>query len=189
MLEQIMEKLNVEARRAEAEAQRQRAKRTPVSLPHVNLRRGDARDLSWIPDKSVHLIVTSPPYWTLKDYNDHPDQLGHVEDYEQFLDELDKVLVGRRIWIVHKERKELGMSQIIVDHVVAKLRRFLPAGPVAEADGERRIETGGIRPDHLIQFWSERVVDKKSGIEINASLVTAAVADIRLKDPGRVRAA
>src|SRR5437660_1299083 len=31
---------------------------------------GDARNLSFIADESVHLIVTSPPYWTLKRYND-----------------------------------------------------------------------------------------------------------------------
>jgi hypothetical protein len=30
------------------------------------LRLGDARDLSWIANESVHLVVTSPPYWTLK---------------------------------------------------------------------------------------------------------------------------
>src|SRR5438876_11889978 len=30
---------------------------------------GDARELGFIPDESVHLIVTSPPYWTLKEYN------------------------------------------------------------------------------------------------------------------------
>jgi hypothetical protein len=29
---------------------------------------GDARDLSAIADGSVHLVVTSPPYWTLKEY-------------------------------------------------------------------------------------------------------------------------
>lgn len=52
---------------------------------------GDARDLSWIPDKSVHLVVTSPPYWTLKKYEDRNGQLGEVADYEAFLDELDKV--------------------------------------------------------------------------------------------------
>ncbi len=52
---------------------------------------GDARDLSFIPDESVHLVVTSPPYWTLKRYNEHPDQLGHVQDYEKFLSELEKV--------------------------------------------------------------------------------------------------
>ncbi|RMH48640.1 MAG: site-specific DNA-methyltransferase [Gammaproteobacteria bacterium] len=52
---------------------------------------GDARDLSFIPDESIHLVVTSPPYWTLKRYNEHPDQLGHVKDYEDFLGELEKV--------------------------------------------------------------------------------------------------
>ena len=39
----------------------------------------------------MHLVVTSPPYWNLKRYNEHPDQLGHVEDYEAFLTELEKV--------------------------------------------------------------------------------------------------
>lgn len=52
---------------------------------------GDARDLSFLPDESVHLVVTSPPYWNLKRYNEHDDQLGHIDDYETFLDELEKV--------------------------------------------------------------------------------------------------
>lgn len=52
---------------------------------------GDARDLSTIADASVHLVVTSPPYWTLKEYPDRPGQLGLLEDYKAFLDELDKV--------------------------------------------------------------------------------------------------
>ena len=42
-------------------------------------------------DQSIHLVVTSPPYWTLKKYNDHPGQLGHIEDYETFLAELNLV--------------------------------------------------------------------------------------------------
>jgi len=55
------------------------------------LRRGDARDLSWIDDRSVHLVVTSPPYFNLKKYNGHGDQLGDMDDYEAFHDELDRV--------------------------------------------------------------------------------------------------
>lgn len=51
----------------------------------------DARDLSFLADESVHLAVTSPPYWNLKRYNEHPDQLGHIDDYESFLAELEKV--------------------------------------------------------------------------------------------------
>jgi len=52
---------------------------------------GDARELSFLNDESIHLVVTSPPYWNLKRYNENPDQLGHVNDYESFLGELEKV--------------------------------------------------------------------------------------------------
>jgi len=52
---------------------------------------GDARDLSCIQENSVHLVVTSPPYWTLKKYRDNDNQLGAIQDYEAFLLELDKV--------------------------------------------------------------------------------------------------
>lgn len=52
---------------------------------------GDARDLSFTGDESVHLVVTSPPYWNLKRYNENPGQLGHIQDYESFLGELEKV--------------------------------------------------------------------------------------------------
>lgn len=51
---------------------------------------GDSRELP-LPPESVHLVVTSPPYWTLKKYGDVEGQLGHLEDYDTFLDELDKV--------------------------------------------------------------------------------------------------
>jgi DNA modification methylase len=62
------------------------------TLPTTHeLRLGDSRALAGIADASVHLVLTSPPYWTLKEYIDHAGQLGHVEDYESFLTELDKV--------------------------------------------------------------------------------------------------
>jgi modification methylase len=51
----------------------------------------DSRFISEIEDESVQLVLTSPPYWTLKEYRDSEGQLGHIEDYESFLAELDKV--------------------------------------------------------------------------------------------------
>lgn len=51
----------------------------------------DARDLSYIKDDSVHLILTSPPYFNLKEYRKGKFQLGVIDDYQQFLDELEKV--------------------------------------------------------------------------------------------------
>jgi site-specific DNA-methyltransferase (adenine-specific) len=64
----------------------------PYRRTKHQIRLGDARDLSWIPDASVHLVVTSPPYWTLKEYAPgNSDQMGHFADYEDFLSQLDRV--------------------------------------------------------------------------------------------------
>lgn len=65
----------------------------PYKGPPTNhlVRQGDARRLEWINDQSVHLVVTSPPYFNLKKYNDGEHQLGDICDYEAFHDELDKV--------------------------------------------------------------------------------------------------
>ena len=52
---------------------------------------GDARCMAELEPESVHLVVTSPPYWTLKEYRDSDGQMGHIEDYEEFLVELDRV--------------------------------------------------------------------------------------------------
>lgn len=51
----------------------------------------DARNLSFVPDQSVHLILTSPPYFNLKEYRRGRNQLGIINDYQQFIDELEKV--------------------------------------------------------------------------------------------------
>jgi DNA modification methylase len=51
----------------------------------------DARDLHFLTPAGVHLVVTSPPYWTLKAYRRSDGQLGYVANYEEFLAELDKV--------------------------------------------------------------------------------------------------
>ena len=86
-----LEDLNLEERYATAQAIQAEARGGDHLRTSAVLRLGDARELDWIDDGSVHLVVTSPPYWTLKKYNDHPSQLGDVTDYEAFLDELDRV--------------------------------------------------------------------------------------------------
>jgi site-specific DNA-methyltransferase (adenine-specific) len=64
----------------------------PFGRTTHQIRLGDARDLSWLPDNSVHLIVTSPPYWTLKAYAaGNEQQMGHFGEYDHFLSELDRV--------------------------------------------------------------------------------------------------
>jgi DNA modification methylase len=56
-----------------------------------DLRLGDARRMDFLGPESVQLVLTSPPYWTLKEYRQTEGQLGFVEDYDAFLNELDQV--------------------------------------------------------------------------------------------------
>lgn len=102
------------------------------------LHTGDARDLSWIPDESLHLVVTSPPYWTLKEYRHSPNQLGFIQDYEQFLDELEKswrecarvLIPGGRICCVVGDvcisRKRAGRHHVMPLHsdIQVRMRRL-----------------------------------------------------------------
>lgn len=60
-------------------------------LTRHTVRLGDARDLSFIESESVHLVVTSPPYGALIHYSNGANQLGAIQSYERFLDEMDKV--------------------------------------------------------------------------------------------------
>jgi DNA modification methylase len=59
----------------------------------------DARKMSEIPDNSIHLIVTSPPYFNIKDYSKDgyqknqisdkkKEQIGDIQDYKKYIDEL-----------------------------------------------------------------------------------------------------
>ena len=62
------------------------------NLPTVHyLVNGDARRMTSLTPESVHLVLTSPPYWSLKRYDDAEGQLGHIEDYKAFLHELKQV--------------------------------------------------------------------------------------------------
>ncbi|MFH1734308.1 MAG: DNA methyltransferase [bacterium] len=51
---------------------------------------GDSRDMSELKDESVHLVVTSPPYWQLKDYG-NGSQIGFDDSYEDYINNLNLV--------------------------------------------------------------------------------------------------
>ena len=90
--------------------------------------RGDGRSFPYIPDESVHLVVTSPPYWNLKRYNECAGQMGHIDDYESFLSQLDavwrecyRVLVpgGRLVCVVGdvcRSRRKFGKHTVVPLH-------------------------------------------------------------------------
>ncbi len=51
---------------------------------------GDSRRMTEIPDESVHLVITSPPYWQLKDYGTD-NQIGFHDSYENYINNLNLV--------------------------------------------------------------------------------------------------
>lgn len=57
---------------------------------HHQIIRGDSRNMAELPDSSVHLIITSPPYWQLKDYGVE-DQIGFDDSYENYINNLNLV--------------------------------------------------------------------------------------------------
>lgn len=87
---------------------------------------GDARDLSFIPTESVHLICTSPPYGSLKVYPDHPHQLGNIASYERFLDELDKVWAECLRVLVPGGRVACVVGDICLSRRLAGRHQVLP---------------------------------------------------------------
>lgn len=80
---------------------------------------GNSRAMDAVPDESVHLVVTSPPYWTLKEYPGTDGQLGAVEDYEEFLALLDEVWAH-----VYRALVPGGRLVIVVGDVCLSRRRF-----------------------------------------------------------------
>ncbi len=63
--------------------------RTPLKTMH-RIIHGDSRQMNLIADKSVHLVITSPPYWQLKDYGTEK-QIGFHENYENYINNLSLV--------------------------------------------------------------------------------------------------
>ncbi len=61
-----------------------------ITKTHHKIVNGDSRQMSFVPDNSVHLAITSPPYWQLKDYGSEL-QIGFHDSYENYINNLNLV--------------------------------------------------------------------------------------------------
>ncbi len=135
--------------------------RLAKSTSHV-IHQGDARQLDWIPSESVQLVVTSPPYWTLKEYPLNKGQLGLIADYDAFHDELEnvwrhcfRVLVtgGRLVCVVGDvclSRRRRGRHMVMPMHadIIVRTRKlgFDNLSPIfwyKIANASHEVENGG----------------------------------------------
>jgi len=57
---------------------------------HHKIINGDSRQMTELPDNSIHLVITSPPYWQLKDYGTDT-QIGFHDSYENYINNLNLV--------------------------------------------------------------------------------------------------
>ena len=57
-------------------------------MTHHKIIIGDSRCMIEVPDESVHLVITSPPYWQLKDYGSR-NQIGFDNSYEDYINNLN----------------------------------------------------------------------------------------------------
>ncbi len=70
--------------------------------------RGDSRNLSFIENNSVGLVVTSPPYWNKANYGKSENNLGNIESYGSFIEGIRPVfeecfralIPGRKMCVV-----------------------------------------------------------------------------------------
>lgn len=143
----------------------------------------DSRDLSFIPDSSIGLVVTSCPYADLIKYDGGGvGQLGDMTDYDAFLMELDRVwlecarvlMPGARIACVVgdvlRSRREHGRHHILplAADIMVRSRRFgldaltpihwlKPTNVQFEGGGRGRLGKPGL-PNQIIQSEQETIV-------------------------------
>jgi len=100
---------------------------------NIKIINADSRALKkFVKDNSVHLCVTSPPYWDIlnmrrsadgkkiKNYSDNEVDLGNIEDYGQFLTELTKIFAN-----VYDVLKSGGHCVVVVMDI-RKKDKFYP---------------------------------------------------------------
>jgi DNA modification methylase len=91
LLEQLIDQTTIPRLAKDASALSAIEKALPRIPTTQSLWNADSRTLDFLADESVHLVVTSPPYWTLKEYNHSDSQLGSIANYDEFLSQLDSV--------------------------------------------------------------------------------------------------
>lgn len=107
---------------------------------HITLNSGDVSlindtciNMGFIPDNSIGVVVTSPPYWNKADYGNYEGNIGGFEFYDDFLVHMETVIShcyrvlipGRKLCIVtanvNQNTKEYGLVTIPIASDLTKI--------------------------------------------------------------------
>lgn len=101
---------------------------TPFRKTTHSVRQADARDLAHLDSNSVHLIVTSPPYFDIKPYESdaNGNQLARISDYELFLNELTKCIAEWQRVLIPGGRVCCVVGDILIPRKKAGRHLILP---------------------------------------------------------------
>ncbi len=135
-----------------------RLKEEKVVIPSVKAYHDDARNLqNYLAPATIDLCLTSPPYWNIlkerrsadlkpaRSYGDEQSDLGNIDSYDFFLDELEQIFSA-----VFSALKKGGYCIVVVMDI-RKKSRFYPL----HMDLCRRLEAVGFLLDDII-IWDRR---------------------------------
>ena len=115
---------------------------------------GDSRRMPEIEDESVHLCVTSPPYWKLKDYGNE-EQIGMADDsYARYLDNISVVFKECARVLVPDGKIAINIMPIFLSGKSSKFGRRVTKTVLS--DLEQFFESLGNMYFHSLYIWDKR---------------------------------
>lgn len=94
---------------------------------------GDSRSMSKIENGAVQLIVTSPPYWQLKDYG-NAEQIGFNDSYETYINNLNLVWAECYRVLTDGCRLCINIGDQFARSVYYGRYKVIPAHPINQGD-------------------------------------------------------
>jgi len=115
---------------------------------------GDSRQMDQIPDSSVHLVVTSPPYWNLKDYGDD-DAIGQSSStYEEYLASICNVFRECTEKLMPDGKLIVNIMPILLPGKTSKFKRRVTKTVLT--DLEKFMDSLGNMYFHSLYIWDKR---------------------------------
>jgi len=115
---------------------------------------GDSKRMELIPDESVHLVVTSPPYWNLKDYG-NDDAIGKsASTYEEYFESLRIVFKECVKKLVPDGKLIVNIMPILLPGKASKFKRRVTKTVIK--DLEEFMNSLGNMYFHSLYIWDKR---------------------------------